>query len=96
MNGFENPNQDDIFEISKILQQQEKLAETMEGEVEIDDLVFQLQEGEILNFQNLLNKFCTLVNEDFEIMDYFSERISSQIQGLEPKHNKDKNFRSFC
>lgn len=92
MNGFDNPNQDEIFEISKILQQQEKMTETMEGEVEIDDLVCQLQEGEILNFQNILNKFCTLINEDFQIMDYFSERISSQIHLLESKHRKNKTF----
>ena len=48
---FNNDNQnEESLEISKIVQHQEKFGETIDGELEIDDLLYQLQEGEIMNF----------------------------------------------
>lgn len=74
------------LEFSKIMKNSES-HEMISENLDVDDLIYQLQEGELKNMNKILKKFKCLLKEDKEIVEYFSSKIYNLLKNIEKKYN---------
>ena len=74
------------LEFSKIMKNSES-HEMVSENLDVDDLIYQLQEGELKNMNNILKKFTCLLKEDREILEYFSNNIYNLLKKIEKKYS---------